>query len=492
MNLHTLLARRAETSGPVRVGVIGAGKFASMFLTQALHLPAIQVAGIADLAPDRARAALERTRLATADAVPVGDSADDLIDSDGIEVILEITGDPIAGARHAARAIEQGRHVVMVNVEADCLVGPVLAERARRAGVVYTMAYGDQPALICELVDWCRTAGFDVVAAGKGTKYLPEYHASTPDTVWEHYGFTPEQLASGDFNPKMFNSFLDGTKSAIEMAAVANATGLIPQDEGLQFPPSGVDDLPAVFRPAADGGVLTRTGTVEIASSLHRDGTPVERDLRWGVFVTFAARTDYAAQCFAEYGVQTDPSGRVASLYRPYHLIGLELAVSIAAAVVRGEPTGAPTGFHGDVTAVAKRALKAGETLDGEGGYMVYGRLAPAAASLAQGALPLGLAHGVRLRHDRPEGAVAALRRRRDRRDAARGTAAARARADLAPRYCPPSTTVARYCTAAGSCAVIKTVRHPRTPTATPVPLSSGIRRSRPRGSRPRRPSRRG
>jgi predicted homoserine dehydrogenase-like protein len=405
VNLHTLLASRAETSGPVRVGVIGAGKFASMFLTQALHLPAIHVAGIADLAPDRARAALERTGWPPG-AVPVGDSADDLIDNDEIEVILEITGDPIAGARHAARAIEQGRHVIMVNVEADCLVGPLLAERARGAGVVYALAYGDQPALICELVDWCRTAGFDVIAAGKGTKYLPEYHASTPDTVWEHYGFTPEQLASGDFNPKMFNSFLDGTKSAIEMAAVANATGLIPQDEGLQFAPSGVDDLPAVFRPAADGGVLTRTGTVEIASSLHRDGTPVERDLRWGVFVTFAARTDYAAQCFAEYGVQTDPSGRVASLYRPYHLIGLELAISIAAAVVRGEPTGAPTGFHADVTAVAKRALSAGETLDGEGGYMVYGRLAPAAASLAQGALPLGLAHGVRLRHDRPEGAV--------------------------------------------------------------------------------------
>nr|WP_210435454.1 hypothetical protein [Saccharopolyspora sp. ASAGF58] len=149
----------------------------------------------------------------------------------------------MAGTYHAVRAINAGRHVVMVNVEADCMVGPLLAERARKSGVVYSMAYGDQPALICELVDWARTVGFEVVAAGKGTKYLPEYHASTPDTVWDHYGFTPEQLDRGDFNPKMFNSFLDGTKSAIEMAAVANGTGLVPQDEGLFFPPCGVDDL---------------------------------------------------------------------------------------------------------------------------------------------------------------------------------------------------------------------------------------------------------
>ena len=403
----------------MRVGVIGAGKFASMFLTQALHLPAIHVAGVVDLDPERARSALARTgwpaerygapSLAEAlrsGATYVGDSADELLDSAGIEVILEITGSPIAGADHADRAIAQGRHVIMVNVEADCLIGPVLAERARRNGVVYALAYGDQPALICELVDWCRTAGFDVVAAGKGTKYLPDYHQSTPDTVWDHYGFTEAQLASGDFNPKMFNSFLDGTKSAIEMAAVANATGLVPQDEGLQFAPCGVDDLPAVFRPASAGGVLTRSPTVEIASSLNRDGSEVARDLRWGVFVTFQARTEYAVQCFAEYGLRTDPSGRYASLYRPYHLIGLELAVSIASAVVRGEPTGAPTGFRGDVCAVAKRALRAGETLDGEGGFMVFGRLAPAPRSVSEGALPLGLAHGIRLRRDVPAGAT--------------------------------------------------------------------------------------
>src|SRR4051812_12904192 len=301
MNLHTLLSQRAEETGPVRVGVIGAGKFASMFLTQALNLPAIHVAGVVDLDVERARAALNRTgwpreryaAASLADAlrsgrIYVGESSDELIDSAGIEVILEITGNPLAGAYHADRAIENGQHVIMVNVEADCMIGPVLAEKARRNGVVYAMAYGDQPALICELVDWCRTIGFDVVAAGKGTKYLPEYHTSTPDTVWDYYGFTEEQLASGDFNPKMFNSFLDGTKSAIEMAAVANGTGLIPQDEGLLFPAASKDDLPTVFRENRfAGGSLTRRGTVEIASSMYRDGREVPDNLRWGVYVTF-------------------------------------------------------------------------------------------------------------------------------------------------------------------------------------------------------------
>ena len=128
----------------------------------------------------------------------------------------------------------------------DALAGPLLVQRAREAGIVYSLAYGDQPALICEMVDWARAAGFEVIAAGKGTKYLPVYHEATPQTVWGHYGFTPEQVAAGDFNAQMFNSFLDGTKSAIEMAAVANATGLTPAPGGLAFPPCGVDDLPRV------------------------------------------------------------------------------------------------------------------------------------------------------------------------------------------------------------------------------------------------------
>lgn len=416
MNLHSLLQKRTEEAGPIRVGVIGAGKFSSMFLTQAVNSPGFHVVAVADINVPKAKAALDRTgwpaeRYAAAgfdEALRTGstfvtESADDLLRRPEIEVVLEITGNPIIGTYHALTAIDNGKHVIMVNVEADCMVGPILQRRAQQAGVVYAMAYGDQPALICEMVDWCRTVGFDVVAAGKGTKYLPEYNYSTPDTVWNYYGFTDEQLASGDYNPKMFNSFLDGTKSAIEMAAVANGTGLIPQDEGLNFTPAGVDELSTLIIPKANGGTLSRSGTVEIVSSLNRDGSDVFRDLRWGVYVTFEARTDYAVQCFAEYGVQTDPSGRFGELYRPYHMIGLELGVSIAAAVLRNEATGSPTGFRGDVVTTAKKDLRAGDTLDGEGGYTVFGKLAPAAVSLEHNALPLGLAHGAKLIRDVPK-----------------------------------------------------------------------------------------
>ncbi|WP_167133033.1 NAD(P)H-dependent oxidoreductase [Paramicrobacterium chengjingii] len=416
MNLYTMLSQHAANKGPIKVGVIGAGKFASMFLTQAVHIEGIHVVGVADINVSKALDALDRTgwpaeRYGAAsfdEALRTGgtfvtESADSLLERPEIEVILEITGNPLVGTYHALKAIDNGKHIVMVNVEADCMVGPILQRRAAAAGVVYSMAYGDQPALISELVDWCRTVGFDVVAAGKGTKYLPEYHYSTPDTVWDYYGFTDEQLATGDFNPKMFNSFLDGTKSAIEMAAVANGTGLFPQDEGLNFTPVGVDDLPQMLKERSKGGTLSRRGTVELISSLNRDGSEVERDLRWGVYVTFEAKTDYAAQCFAEYGVNTDDSGRYGSLYRPYHMIGLELPVSIASAVLRGEPTGSPTGFRGDVVSTAKTSLTAGDTLDGEGGYTVYGKLAPSEVSLEHNALPLGLAHGMKVVRDVPK-----------------------------------------------------------------------------------------
>ena len=411
MSLYAKLRARAEAGKPVRVGLIGAGKFGSMFLAQARRTPGLHVMGIADLSPDRARASLARVGWpaesyaagSAAEALKTGatfltDDAAALIRAEGLDVIVEATGHPAAGLAHAALALDHGRHVVMVNVEADVLAGPLLAARAEKAGLVYSMAYGDQPALIAELVDWARTAGFDVVAAGKGTKYLPAYHVSTPETVWGHYGFTPEQVASGDFNARMFNSFLDGTKSAIEMAAVANACGLSPPEDGLAFPPCGADDLADAFAGAK--------GVVEVVSSLHRDGSPVARDLRWGVYVVIEAPSEYVRRCFAEYGLKTDSSGRYAATYKPYHLIGLELGISVANAALRGEATGASRTFSGDAVAVTKRALAAGETLDGEGGFTVYGKLIPAARSLNLGALPVGLAHGVRLKRAVEAGAV--------------------------------------------------------------------------------------
>jgi predicted homoserine dehydrogenase-like protein len=423
MNLHKLLQEREAGARPVRVVLVGAGKFGSMYLSQARRTPGIHLLAVADLAPDRARASFARVgwdaaRLGARTLDEAAKNGTTFITDDtaaaiahpATEVVIDATGSPAAGVDNVLACCEHGKHVVMVNVEADALAGPLLARKANEAGIVYSLAYGDQPALICELVDWARAAGFEVVAAGKGTKYLPAYHASTPQTVWGHYGFTPEMVAKGDFNAQMFNSFLDGTKSSLEMAAVANATGLLAAPGGLEFPPCGVDDLARVLRPKADGGHLHHRGQVEVISSLERDGRPVYRDLRWGVYVTFAAGHEYVRRCFQEYGIVTDPSGEYASMYKPSHLIGLELGISVASVAVRREPTGCATGWRADCVATAKRDLKAGEMLDGEGGCTVYGKLMPAADSLAAGAIPIGLAHKVKLLRDVPAGRTVSWR----------------------------------------------------------------------------------
>jgi len=400
MNLFRLLQARHKAGKPVRVAIIGAGKFGSMFLSQVPHVAGLEVPVIVDLDPQRARDACRTVGWDEARIAATTFTADlaKAVAGD-IEVVVEATGNPAAGIRHARAAIAAGRHIVMVNVEADVLAGPLLAEEARKAQVVYSLAYGDQPALTAEIVDWARATGFRVVAAGKGTKYLPAYHDVTPDGVWQHYGLTASEAQSAGMNPQMFNSFLDGTKSAIEMAAIANACSLDVPQGGLLFPPCGVDDLPHVMRPRDKGGVLEKSGVVEVVSSLERDGRPVFRDLRWGVYAVLEAPNDYAADCFKQYGLKTDASGRYAAMYKPYHLIGLELNISVLSTALRREPTGQAQGFRGDVVSVAKRDLRAGEMLDGEGGYTVWGKLMPADASLAAGALPIGLAHRVRLKN---------------------------------------------------------------------------------------------
>ena len=409
MNLARRAAAAAEAGKPVRAGLIGAGKFGSMFLSQVPTISGLEVSAIADLDPNRARNACRSVgwKDARVDATAFVEDGAALAARDDVDVVIEATGNPRAGIRHARAAIAAGKHVVMVNVEADVLVGALLAAEARAAGVVYSMAYGDQPALVAEMVDWARATGFEVTAAGKGTKYLPAYHRVTPDGVWEHYGLTPEEAKAAGMNPQMFNSFLDGTKSAIEMVAIANACGLDVPAQGLSFPPCGVDDLAHVLRPRELGGQLDGRGMVETISSLERDGRPVFRDLRWGVYVVFEAPNDYAAACFRQYGLPTDDTGRFAAMYKPFHLIGLELSVSVLSAALRGEPTGQAREMRGTVAAVAKRDLKAGEALDGEGGYTVWGKALP--ITQAADALPIGLADKVTLTQAVPAGQVLRL-----------------------------------------------------------------------------------
>ncbi|HLR13419.1 MAG TPA: flagellar biosynthesis protein FlgA, partial [Burkholderiaceae bacterium] len=294
-------------------------------------------------------------------------------------------------------ALDHGKHVVNVTVEADAFCGPLLAQHARDAGLIYSMAFGDQPALICDLVDWARTCGFPVVAAGRGHKWLPHFSESTPETVWGYYGLTPEQAERGGLNPKMFNSFLDGSKPSIESAAVANATGLAVPSDGLCYPPASIKDIPYISRPVEEGGVLEQKGMVEVVSSLETDGRVIDYDIRMGVWVTVEGESEYVRNCFEEYNAQTDPSGRYFTLYKRWHLIGLEVGMSVASVALRGEATGAALGWEADVVATAKRDLQPGDMLDGEGGYTVWGKLLPASRSREMGGLPLGLAHDVKV-----------------------------------------------------------------------------------------------
>ncbi len=410
MNLYAKLREREAQGQPLRVGLIGAGKFGAMYLAQVPRTPGVHLAGIADLSPANAKLNLDRVgwnpqrhSAPSLDAAlasgltHVGDDWEALVQHPAVDIIVEATGNPVAAVDHALLAFANRKHVVMVTVEADAMCGPLLAQRAREAGVVYSLAYGDQPALICDLVDWARASGFNVVAAGRGHKWMPHFAQSTPETVWGYYGLTPEQAKLGGLNPKMFNSFLDGSKPAIESTAVCNATGLTPAPHGLLYPPASVDDIPNVMRPISEGGHLHHKGQVEVISSLEKDGRVIPYDIRFGVFVVFEGETEYIRNCFKEYMVRTDSTGRYACLYKRWHLIGLEVGISVASVGLRGESTGSATGFRADVVASAKRDLKAGETLDGEGGYTVVGRLMPAEASLRIGALSLGLAHNVRL-----------------------------------------------------------------------------------------------
>ena len=410
MNLFSKLSERAAEGRPLRIGIIGVGKFGSMYLAQLPRTPGVHLAGIVDLSPANARAnaqrvgwAAERLAASTLDeairlgSTHVGDDWRALMAHPAIDIVIECTGNPIAAVDHCLAAFAAGKHVINVTVEADAFCGPILARKAREAGVIYSMAYGDQPALACDLVDWARTCGFPVVAAGRGHKWLPKFRESTPETVWDHWGVTAEQARLGGMNPKMFNAFLDGTKPAIESATIANATGLEAPEDGLSFPPGSVDDIPSLMRLKSEGGCLERKGMVEVVSSLRPDGSSVGYDIRKGVWVCIEAASEYIRRCFKEYQVVTDPDGRNMVLYKKWHLIGLELGVSVAAVGLRGEPTGFATCFNADVVATAKRALQPGEMLDGEGGYTVYGKLFPARKSLAIGGLPLGLAHKLKV-----------------------------------------------------------------------------------------------
>jgi predicted homoserine dehydrogenase-like protein len=408
MFLQQAISKRIDNNNPVKVALIGAGKFGSMFLSQVPSTPGLEVLVIADLKPENAIKACKNVGWSDdlINKTKFVDKGIDAIKLNEVEVVIEATGFPAAGIEHARQAFHNGKHIIMVNVEADVLAGAALVKEANSAGVVYSMAYGDQPALTAEIVEWARASGFNVTSAGKGTRYQPIYHKSSPDTVWDYYGLTHEEAKKAGMNPKMFNSFLDGTKSGLEMAAIANACDLEVPTNGLLFPPCGMDDLANILKPIKSGGLLEKNGQVEVVSSLERDGRPVFKDLRWGVFAVLEAPNEYAASCFKQYGMNTDDSGKFSAMYKPFHLIGMELNISVFSAALLFQPTGQTQKFTGDVVSTTKKILKKGEILDGEGGATVWGKLVPSKLSLSIEALPIGLAHGIKLKNEIKENEI--------------------------------------------------------------------------------------
>lgn len=410
MNLSSLLSERAAEGRPIRVGLIGAGKFGTMFLAQARHTPGLHVAAVADGNPERAATALALAQWPPAKAVArsladalsgggtwVAQDPFSLFEQRGLDVVIEATARPDHGARHALAAIDRGVHVVMVNLATDSLVGPVLARRAQDAEVIYSLALGDYPATICQLVDWARTSGFEVAAAGRGVRWRPGCQGITPDTIWQQWGITAEKARAAGMNARVFTTFADGSRLAMELASVANATGLKVPATGLTVHPCGAHDLARVFKPTWDGGRLDDMGMVEAAAAHELDGRAVMGDLRWGSFVTFRSPSPYAGLCFSEYGIPTDTEGNYAARWRTHHMMGLETGLSVAQVALHRIPTGCPRGFSADVVAIAKADLAAGTELDGAGGYFMAGKVLASADALRQDFLPLGLTYGATL-----------------------------------------------------------------------------------------------
>ena len=390
MFLNTKLQSREKQ---IKVVFIGCGKFVSMFLAQYNQLQKITIDTIVDINIDNAKKNCLKSGLTaeTVDEISFVTSLDEALDRD-VEVFIEATGNPIIGTVHAVKIIKNKKHIILVNVEADVTCGKYLADLAKENNVICSMAYGDQPSLIMEQIEWAQLNGFSVVCAGKGTKYHPDFEYSTPETVWGHYGLSKEraEIESG-MNPKMFNSFLCGDKSAIEMCAVSNASNLKCPSNGLTFPTVGVYDIAKKLIPKEEGGLIDYEGQVEVISSIDLNQKDIPNDLRWGVYIVIKAQNQYVKNCFKDYGMVTDSSGNYSAIWRPYHYIGLELAQSIYSIALDNRATGFTKNYNADVASYAKKDLKKGDMLDGEGGFCARGRLITSEKSKIEKILPLGL-----------------------------------------------------------------------------------------------------
>ena len=418
-----LLAERAANNNPIRVGIIGAGKFGGGTIAQISLMKGIEVSVVADLNLSHARTAFAASQISE-DELHVAKNANDIDDlirsgkraviedglavphSELVDVVVEATGIPDVGARMAYEAITNGKHVVMVNVEADVTIGPILRRLADSAGVTYTCVDGDQPGCTMNIIEWATTLGFEVVAAGRGTIFFDDDRAGTPDTVPERFGFSDEMLERRSINLKMFNTFRDGTKAQVEMTALANMAGLVPDVRGMHEPSVNLADIPQRFSLQEEGGLLNQTGVIELANSIGTDGQTMLPDpLKMGVFAVIRTEHPFIQEDLKMYHVHPGGNDNNYLLYRPYHLVAVEAPISIAQAVLFNKPTGTPLPTPmAEVITVAKRPLEEGETLDGGGGYTVNGISEKATIAHKERLLPLGLAYGARLNVDVEEG----------------------------------------------------------------------------------------
>lgn len=416
----TLLAQRAAENRPIRVGIIGTGKFGGGVVAQISQMRGMEVAVIAEISVERARHAYTVAGRLPAEALRIANNLDELHDTirsgkraivqDGmlvahcelVDVVVEATGIPEVGAQMAYHAILHKKHVIMVNVEADITIGPILRRLADAAGVVYTMVDGDQPGCTMNMIDWARSLGFEIVAAGRGTILYPDDPQGTPDTVPQRFGFSEELIARRTINAKMFNSFRDGTKANVEMTALANAAGLVPDVRGMHEPAVNIEEIAQRFSLREEGGLLSQQGVVELANSVAADGkTLLPNALKMGVFCVIRTDHPFIQEDLQSYYVAPGGNGNNYVLWRPYHLVAVEAPISIMNAVFYGVATGSPLPTPtADCVTIAKRHLEEGETLDGGGGYTVLGHCEKATIARAQGLLPLGLCQGAKLKAD--------------------------------------------------------------------------------------------
>ncbi len=383
------LAARAETGRPVRIGLVGCGEMGTDIVTQVAHMKGIEIAAIADTRVGRVREAVRIARRDEASAAEatsaagitrlveagrtaiVGDSAL-VATADLVDVLIDATGKPAVGAEIGMTAMEHGKHLVMMNVEADVTIGALLKREAARLGVVYSLGAGDEPSSCIELIEFVSAMGHPIVAAGKG-KNNPLNHDATPDAY-------REEAERRNMNPRMLVEFVDGSKTMVEMAAIANATGLVPDVSGMHGPAATREELSSVLVPTADGGVLSRKGVVDYS---------VGKGVAPGVFVVAEMAHPRLRERMNDLKLGAGP---YYTFYRPYHLTSLEVPLTCARAVLYGKADMVPLDTPvAEVCALAKKDLAPGERLDAIGEYSYRSWIMTRADAKAANAVPCGL-----------------------------------------------------------------------------------------------------